>query len=65
MSMLLLKAKDTGPVEVLLDPKESPVRRKLYPPEGVRVNSKYALVTVFSAPPLAVNPMLQPPEAPA
>jgi hypothetical protein len=38
--MLLLKAKDTGPVEVLLDPKESPAMRKLYPAEGVRVNSK-------------------------
>ena len=63
--MLLLKLKDIGPVEVLLDPKESPASRKLYPPEGVRVNSKYALVPVLSAPALAVNPMLQPPEAPA
>jgi hypothetical protein len=62
--MLLRKTKDVGPVEVLLDPNESPARRKLYPPEGVRVNSKYALVPV-SAPPLAVKPILQPPEAPA
>jgi hypothetical protein len=64
LSILLRKTKDVGPVEVLLDPKESPARRKLYPLEGVRVNSKYALVPV-RAPPVAVNPILQPPEAPA